>query len=256
VKPACLILLMSAALPAADEIALKAERVEHVLVLKQVYLNEHGPYRMMIDTGAASCLIRPAIAKRLGVRPAYAVEHATIAGVKRVPVVILDNLRVGPASDQAVEAMVTDVELPGVDGVLGQSWLVRHDYLLDYRGRRLVLNAPAPEGGVSAELRSADGTPEISTEVNGRRQELVVDSGASNLILFRPSALSSTTAVATNGGSFEARIGSASVRIGGVYTRLMTAVNVDAPPRPGLLPAASFGSVYVSNRHGVVILLP
>ena len=143
-----------------------------------------------------------------------------------------------------------------IDGVLGQSWLVRHDYLLDYRDRRLVLEASAPDGGVRTALRSSDGRPEISAEVSGRQQELVVDSGASMLILFRRSALSGTTALVTNGGPLEAKMGSASVRIGGVYTRLMTAVNVDAPPRAGLLPAASFGSVYVSNRDGVVILLP
>ena len=63
---------MSAALPAAEEIALKADRVAHVLVLKDVYLNGQGPFRMMIDTGAASCLVRPAIARRLGLRPVYA----------------------------------------------------------------------------------------------------------------------------------------------------------------------------------------
>ena len=111
-KTTCLILFMSAVLAAA-EISLKADRMEHVLVLKQVYLNDQGPFRMMIDTGAASCLIRPTIAKQLRLRPVYAVQQDTVAGLKRVPVVILDKLRVGPAGDQAVEAMVTDVEFPG-----------------------------------------------------------------------------------------------------------------------------------------------
>ena len=255
-KTTCLILFMSAELAAAAEISLKADRMEHVLVLKQVYLNDQGPFRMMIDTGAASCLIRPAIAKRLGVRPAYAVMQDSVAGLKRVPAAILDSLRVGPASDKAIEIMISNVERSEVDGVLGQSWLVRHDYLLDYRGRRFVLDAAAPDGGVKAALRSSDGTPMISAEVNGNSQELVVDSGASMLILFRRSALPSTTALVTNGGSLEAKMGSVNVRIGGVYTRLMTTVNVEAPPRPGLLPAASFRSVYISNRDGVVILLP
>ena len=251
-----LILWMSVALAGAGEISLKADRLEHVLVLKQVYLDHQGPFRMMIDTGAASCLIRPAIAKQLGLRPVYAVQQETLAGIKLVPVVILDELRVGPASDQAVEAMVTEAEFAGVDGVLGQSWLVRHDYLLDYRHRRLVLEPSPPDGGVRMALRSSDGRPEIPAEVSGRRQELVVDSGASVLTLFRRPAPSRTVALVTNGGTLEGEVGMAKVKIGGVYTRLMTAVSVDAPPGPGLLPAASFGSVYVSNRDGVVILSP
>jgi predicted aspartyl protease len=254
-KPACLILFMSAALAAAEEIALKADRVAHVLVLKEVYLNDQGPFRMMIDTGAASCLIRPAIARKLGLRPVYAVAHDTAAGLKRVPAALLE-VRVGSASDQAVEAMVTDVELPGVDGVLGQSWLARHDYLLDYHGRRLVLDAAAPGRGVRAALCSSDGRPGISAEVNGRQQDLVVDSGASMLILFGRPALAGTTVLVTNRGSLDATRATARVRIGGDYTRLMTTAEVNASPKPGLLPAAAFASVYISNRDGVVVLVP
>ena len=247
---------MSVALSAAEEIALKADRVEHVLVLKQVYLNDQGPFRMMIDTGAASCLIRPAFAKRLGLFPVYAVEQETVAGVKRVPTAMFDDVRIGLVSDHRVEVMITDVKLPGVDGVLGQSWLVRHDYLLDYRGRRLVLDASAPERGVRAALRTSDGRPGISADVNGRRQDLVVDSGASVLILFGRSAVAGGSMVLTNSGSVEAETGSARVTIGGSYNRVLTTAEFSAPPQPGLLPAAAFNSVYISNRDGLVVLVP
>lgn len=247
---------MSAELAAAAEISLKADRMEHVLVLKQVYLNDQGPFRMMIDTGAASCLIRPAAAKRLGLRPVYAVEQETVAGVKRVPAAMFDDVRIGSASDQGVEVMITDVKLPGVDGVLGQNWLVRHDYLLDYRGRRLVLDASVPERGVRAALRTSDGRPGISADVNGRRQDLVIDSGASVLILFGQSATGGDSVVLTNGGSVETKTGSARVTIGGSYRRVLTTAEVSAPRKPGLLPAAVFNSVYVSNRDGLVMLVP
>jgi hypothetical protein len=108
---------------------------------------------------------------------------------------------------------------------------------------------------VTAALRSSDGRPEISAEVNGR-QELVVDSGASALILFEPSPLMGRAAAVTNSGSVEAVTGSARVTFGGAYTRLMTTAQVSASPRPGLLPAAAFGSVYISNRDGIVVLVP
>lgn len=250
------IILMSVPLSAAPEIALKAERVAHVLVLREVYLNGHGPFRMMVDTGAASCLVRPAVAKRLGLRPAYTVEHETAGGVKRVPAAVLDEVRTGPVGDQGVEIMIADVQLAGVDGVLGQSWLLRHDYLLDYRGRRLVLDGPAPAGGIRAALRSSDGRPQIAAEVDGRRQELVVDSGAPVLVLFGRSPLIRPASLLTNGGSVEAGTGRARIMIGAGYSRLMPTVEVAGSPGPGLLPAAAFTSVYISNREGVVVLAP
>lgn len=255
-RPACLILLVCAALYAAQEVELKAARVAHVLVIQGAYLNGQGPFRMMLDTGATSCLVRPAVAKRLGLRPAYAVEHETVGGVNHVPVAILDDLRIGPVSDKGIETMITDVELSGVDGVLGQSWLLRHDYLLDYSASRLVLNAPEPGRGVRTALRSSDGRPMIEAEVDGRRQDLVVDSGASGLVLFGRSPMAGRATLVTNGGSVEVGTGRARITIGGTYTRMIPTIEVKASPLAGLLPAVAFSLVYISNRGGMVVMVP
>jgi len=254
-KRISLILLMSAALPAAQEIV-KADRVAHVLVLKEVYLNGQGPFRMMVDTGAASCMIRPSVAKRLGLRPAYDVEHESLGGAKRVPDAVLDELRIGAIRNQGIEIIIADVSLPDVDGVLGQSWLLQHDYLLDYRGRRLVIDPMEPERGIREALRSSDGRPEIEVDVDGCRQELIVDSGASILVLFGQSPLAGQATLFTNGGSLEAGTGRARVMIGTRYTRLLPAAKVNASTTKGLLPAVAFASVYISNRTGVVVLVP
>ena len=152
--------------------------------------------------------------------------------------------------------MMTDVELRDVDGVLGQSWLARHDYLLDYRGRRLVLDGSEPARGIREPLRSSNGTPQIVAEVDGHRQDLVVDSGAPVLVLVRRSPRVSPATLVTNTGSVEARTGSARITIGGTYARLMPTIEVNTSPTPGLLPAAAFASVYISNRDGVVVLVP
>lgn len=252
----CWIVLVMAPVAAAQEIVLKAERMAHMLVLKEVYLSGQGPFRMLIDSGASSCAIRPSLARKLGLHPAYAVELETAAGVKRVPAVRLDELRIGTVRNRDVEALVTEIESSRVDGVLGQSWLAQHDYLLDFRSSRLVLNAAAPEHGVTTALRSSDGRPQIAADVNGRSQDLVVDSGTSDLILFGRSRFANPVELVTNSGSVEAETGSSRVKIGSNFSRLMTSAAVDASPRPGLLPAAAFASVYVSNRNGVVVLVP
>src|SRR5258708_15611628 len=50
------------------------------------------------------------------------------------------------------QALPSGIQFPGVDGVLGQSWLVRRDYLLDYRNHSPVVDGAAPEGGVRTAL--------------------------------------------------------------------------------------------------------
>jgi len=222
------------------------------LALHDVYLNGAGPYRMLIDTGNASSIVRPEVARRLNLKTAYTVEHATVAGVRRVPVAILDEVRAGDSADHAVEAMICDVFQTGVDGVLGESWLVRHDYLLDYRNRRIALDGAAAGFGVRVPLRSPDGRPVVTASIDGRTRELVVDSGASAVVLYeRPTGF--TAQLDANGGSVAAQTCHVRMSLAGGADRLLQAVRVDARGLgPGLLPASVFGSVYVSNRGGFV----
>jgi len=255
-RTAFLLALLWANFSARSETTLQPDRIADFLVLNQVYLNERGPYRMMIDTGASASIVRPAVAARLALRPAYAVEMETSAGVKRVRAAILDTVRAGPVEDKGIEVMITDLNFPGADGVLGQSWLVHHDYMLDYRKTRLVLDGAAPSAGIRTRLESADGRPRVSAEVNGLHQELVVDSGASILVLFGQMSSVRQARLVTNLGPVEAGTGSAQVTIGGSFHRRVKMAEVDASPQPGLLPAAAFKSVYISNRDGVVIFVP
>src|ERR1041385_8924225 len=166
---------------------LKTTATGSCLVLNDVFLNGEGPFRMLLDTGNATSIVRPKVAQRLKLRPIYAVEHATVASVRRVPAALLEVL-VGIVKDSSVEAIVDEVARSGVDGVLGANWLVRHDYLLDYRNRRIALDDPPPSSGVRVPLRLTDGRPAVMASINGRSRELVVDSGASHVVLFeRPS---------------------------------------------------------------------
>jgi predicted aspartyl protease len=222
------------------------------LVLHDVYLNGAGPYRMLIDTGNASSIVRPEVARRLNLKTAFTVDHATVAGVRKVPVAILDEVRAGAASDQAVEAMICDVFQAGVDGVLGESWLVRHDYLLDYRHRRIELDGAPARSGVRVPLMSEDGRPVVAASIDGKPRELVVDSGASAVVLYgRAAAL--TSRVDANGGSAAAQTCRVRMSLGGGNDRLLEAVRVEARGLgAGLLPASAFTTVYVSNREGFV----
>jgi len=234
------------------EVTLPLHRSGHTLMLGTVYLNGQGPFRMMIDTGNASSLIRPQVARKLGALPGYTVDQVTAAGTRRVPVVTIDELTVGNVTDRKVEAMVGEPQMDGVDGVLGQSWLVRHDYLLDYRNHRLVLDGTAPEGAVRTELRSVDGRPAVPAKVDGAPVDLVVDSGADVLVLFQRQAVTSNATFVTNSQTAGVELGSARVMVAGGREEKMQAARVHSDLHGGLLPTQEFREVYVSNRQGFV----
>lgn len=248
----CLTILVTSLFAANAETVLTTSRLQHLLVLNEVYLNGSGPFRMMIDTGNASSSLSPAAAERLGLRPAYQVEQVTATGSRLTPAVIVQEVQVGGVVDTGVEVMISASRMREVDGVLGQSWLSRHDYLLDYRGKRMVLDGLAPAGGMRRTMRQVDGRPAIETLVDRRRSELVLDSGAPAVVLFEQAAIKNTAMMFTNNGSATVENGWA--RIDG---RQMKAVRVNATePQIGLLGLSAFRAVYVSNRDGFAMLVP
>lgn len=239
-----------------EAVSLPAARAGHVLVLNQVFLNGAGPFRMFIDTGNASSVIRPKVARQIGARAAYLVDQVTTAGVRRLPAAVLDRVTTGPLTERSVETIIGDVALEGVDGVLGQSWLGRHNYLLDYQNRRVVLDGTPPEGGLNLPLHSADGRPLVTVTVDGRRSELVLDSGAPVIVLFGlPGAALQPATIRTNGGSIGAEVGSARIALPGDRERHMRSIRVSSLQQPpGLLPASAFSAVFVSTRDGFLRL--
>jgi predicted aspartyl protease len=126
---ACSLFTLVALSAAAQDLAvrtgvlLKTSVAGHALVLNDVFLNGAGPFRMLIDTGNASSIVRPQVARRLNLKPAYSVDQASVAGVRRVPMAILDEVRAGSVSDRSVEAIIGDVFQAGVDGVLAKAGL-------------------------------------------------------------------------------------------------------------------------------------
>lgn len=256
-KPAPLILLLSINIPAAAQTVIPAARDGHMLVLGRVFLDGHGPFKMMIDTGNESNLIRPEVARRIGARPAYAVEQVTLAGTRLLPAVIISELKVDSVVDRGVEALIGDVRQERVDGVLGQSWLVRHDYLLEYAHRRLVLDGAPPATGTRVALHYSDRRPAVSAEIDRRRTELVLDSGTPVVVLFERPRRGTTVSVATNGGSTFGEPTTVAIALGVDRPRRMPAIRVDSCGTcPGLLPLSAFSGVYVSNREHFAVVVP
>ncbi len=233
-----------------------ASKIAHFLLLPNVFLNGQGPFRMIVDTGATSSTLRPAIAGAIGAIPAYRIEQITAAGSTLFPAGPI-RVRTGATETDAVEMTFSPVSHPDADGILGQSWLRRHSYLLDFSRGQVVLNGPPPARAIRLPFRDSEGRPCLSATVDGQPRDLVLDSGAPALILFGPtSRFHSRALLTTNSGAVEGTLGRAELRLGSDFRRSLPAMEL--PPRevPGLLPASLFQAVYVPKDSTHLFLVP
>jgi len=170
----------------AFAIALPVVRSEHALILETVYLNGIGPLRMVVDTGAQSTAVTPAVAARIGVKPRFRVEHLTVSGAHLVTGGYV-HMQTGAFEADSVETIICELDgarrLTNIDGVIGQSWLARFNYLIDLRADALVLDAQPPPGRRQP-FSLIDGRPAISIAIDGRLRTVVLDSGTAGLVLF------------------------------------------------------------------------
>lgn len=211
---------------------------------------------MLVDTGAESSSLRPKVAERIGARAEYRVEQVSVAGSALTPAGPV-AVRVGAAEDAGVEMLFSEIRYRRADGILGQNWLSRHSYLLDFEKGRLVLDGEPPATGVRLDYRESDGRPALKAIVNGAEEELVVDSGADVLVLFRQLVRpSERVELATNVGAIEARLDSALVEIDGGFRRRIQSAQVVGTRRAGLLPASVFRAIYIAKSKGLLVLTP
>jgi hypothetical protein len=242
----------------------RLERRGAYVIVPGVYVMGQGPFRFLLDTGAQTCAVREAVALRIGVTPAWRVEMVTAAGSRLVPAASAGGVRVGAVEVAQIETLIGGMqgvrEVSGdIDGVLGQSFLGRLNYLLDLRGGELTLGLPetAVSGARLPFVRIHD-RPVVNVEVDGRMRRLGLDSGAEVLVLFGGGhpALGAATLL-TNAGGAAASVGTCVVKVGKRRFWLSSAETTALSPDgrvDGLLPASVFRSVYVNNEAQYVVL--
>jgi len=120
-------------------------------IIVPLYIDGAGPLRFLVDTGSSRSAIGEAEAARLALPLVAQTELVTATGSEMRPVARLTNLTVGRARAQALLApTLSDASVrrlgPGVVGVLGQDFLSRFNYTIDYRHNRLVWHDEEPVG--------------------------------------------------------------------------------------------------------------
>jgi len=205
-------------------------------VILEVRVNDAGPFRFMLDTGASRSIVSDDLARELRAPVVAKSEVVTSAGSELHLIVQLGSVAVaGSRAANLLAPVVPASRLQQlgarVRGVLGQDFLSAFNYTLDYRRARLTWDEALTCAGPEVmRLVAAEGRYVLRLD-DGLR--LVPDSGAEVAVLFRSSPPTETTATLR------------AIRLGTVTLKNVVAYNVERSDASadGLLPLHQFSRV-------------
>ena len=229
-------------------------------IVDGVYVNGHGPYRFLVDTGANVNLIDLRLARKIGMDPTFHVELASAAGRVLTPGSDDNEIALDPVQASGQKFLFSGLDAihsssPDVQGVLGQWFLSHFDYTLDLRGKRLDFGS-LEASGTRSRFRMVNARPVVSTSLG----DLALDSGEARLVLFgiKPDERFGT--------AYELRTFAGSQQVGTVSGKplIIQGKKVSSgdalaipdraePGVDGLMPLSLFQSVYVCNSGGYVV---
>ena len=228
-------------------------------VVSGVYVNHHGPYQFLLDTGTTLNHLDPWLAKSIGLKPTFRTPLLSATGVTSVTGADGIEVTLNPVRADDQTFLFGGLEtiqrsLPDVKGVLGQAFLSRFDYLLDLHSQRIEFGTrELAAGATRAPFESLAGRPVVSTSLGS----LVLDSGTATVTLFGRQATAMTHEMFTMTGTAKVGTVSGTLVIGG---RTFWHGEAVAIPRPaetgaaGLMPVSLFKAVYVCNSEGYLLL--
>ncbi len=237
--------------------AAKIQIIQGHPVVDGVYVNGHGPYRFLLDTGTTSNHLDPKIAKLIGLKPTFQSQLVSPTGVTYVSGA--EGIEVSLDSVHAIQQRFLFAGLDtvrqlerGVQGVLGQSFLSVFDYRLNLKAKRIEFGKREPQPTeLRAAIRIAEGRPVVFTSLG----PMVLDSGTGWVTLFGVTAPSATQELTTISGSMNIGTVPRELLIGGRSFWRGEALAVPQSVEPGaqgLLPVSLFKAVYVCNSEGYV----
>lgn len=102
-------------------------------ILVSAKISGKGPVTLMLDTGADRTLIAPLALWRMGISTWFAPrgEIRGATGTTRAELVRVESIEIGEAKVGSMVIIAHDVELPGMDGLLGRDFLNRFDVTID-----------------------------------------------------------------------------------------------------------------------------
>ncbi len=112
-------------------------------LLAPVYVNGHGPFRFMLDSGASHCAVPRDLARRLALAPAstgtMSIDSTT--GRSSTQAVAVDSLEVGSLRIERMSMPVIDA----AEGIIGANALIGTRLDVNFDTRRIVLSGGADQ---------------------------------------------------------------------------------------------------------------
>ena len=153
-------------------------------IVDGVYVNGHGPYRFLVDTGTNVNLIDTNLARAIGLSATFQVDHGSATG--KIPTsgsdgneIVLGTVKAGGQKFLYSGLDAIHNFSPDIQGVLGQWFLSQFDCTLDLRGKRLEFGKQG-RTGTCIPPRMINGRLTVPTSLG----DLIVDSRAARLVLF------------------------------------------------------------------------
>lgn len=226
-----------------------------------VFVNGHGPYRFLLDTGANVDLMDLRLAQRIGMVPTFHADLASASGSVNTPgsdgnQIALDTV-IAPAQKVLFSTLDAIHEnSPDIQGVLGQWFLSQFDYTLDLKAKQLTFGPLDPQRDLPVArvpFTLLNGRPILSTSLG----DLALDSGQSQLLLFGIEPDDTTAQLHTiAGNSFVGRTNGKPLFLAGRRVAAGNAIAIPTRPEPGvdgLLPLTPFHSIYISNSGSYIV---
>lgn len=250
-----------------------ARRAGEVVVAATV--GGRGPFRFLVDTGSTHTAVTERLAQTLAARPIARSTMTAAGGTIACLVVALPTLALGR---RAVDGLTATALPPvagaalgaGIDGVLGQDFLARFSYTIDYRASRIRWHEPgyvAP--GVRLTLVPSQDRWLVELPQAGAHPvyRFVPDSGADTLVLYGDGLAEHVVrewrydraAVESLTGLREVRTGIVGgLRVGAATIDRQVAVVVPGERREpdGLLPLHLFASVQINAPDRYLVIQP
>lgn len=213
----------------------------------EVKVNNSGPHRFVIDSGADSSVIGERLAAALKLKQGRPTLLNSITDTQMVDRVFIDELQLGPTLLYNLEVPVLKESNLGADGMLGLDALVEQRLMLDFEKRQIsVDDALAPwtrmDGEIVVRARLQRGQL-ILTEVRANRIPIdaIVDTGSEITIgntklrdeLFRKGSqkITSIGVIGVTGTEVQLQLVRVSeLKLGSVTLRNVPVAFADIPP--------------------------
>ena len=107
-----------------------------------VLINDKGPFRLVLDTGADNSAVSAAVAEAIGVvpNPEDSVNLRGVTGTRVVPTIHVDSIVVGDLELHSKRLPIISDALGGADGILGTEGLLDKRIFIDFRHDKIRIS--------------------------------------------------------------------------------------------------------------------